>query len=245
MPSLSDLQRGFSAALVDRGPAASPRMAVYRANVHGSWSKALVGAYPIVRKMVGEEFFEGMAREYAHAFPSTSGDLSEYGERLAEFLAVFAHTQDVPYLPDVARMEWLAHRAYYAADAAPFDPRSLSCVPPERHHDMRISLAPACAMLASQWPLAKLWAVHQDGLHDIGATDLAAGPDRILVHRPFWRAEVYSLAPGDYRFLKSALSGATLGSALEAAVAHEPAFDPASALSRWVRAGVIVRLELR
>jgi hypothetical protein len=229
MPSLLEQQREFAAALL--APAAcSPRMAVYRANVHGNWSGALAGAYPVVRRIVGDEFFDAMAREYARAFPSVSGDLHEYGERLADFLAAHADAQDLPYLPDVARLEWLAHRAYYAADAAPFD---LS-------RPTRARLAPACGLLESAWPLPRIWAAHQEG-GDPASVDLGAGPERVLVHRAHWRVDVCSLRAGDYRFLERLQAGADLGTALEAAVAADCAFVARVALAAWVQAGVITQ----
>jgi hypothetical protein len=234
MRLLLEAQAQFAAALFGR--AAAPGMAVYRSNVLGNWAQALAGAYPIVRKIVGEEFFEALAREYARAHPSASGDLNEYGAQLAEFVRRFAHTQDLPYLPDVARMEWLAHRAYYAADPKPCDLEVFKTAYPET---VRVALAPACALLASEWPLARIWTVHQDGYEGEIEVDLRAGSDRILVHRPKWRAQVLSLTAGHYRFLESAARGETLGDALEAAAAEDPAFEPSLALAGWVGAGVV------
>jgi hypothetical protein len=228
------MQSRFATALLARS--AAPGMAVYRSNIFGNWAQALAGAYPIVRKIVGEEFFEGLAREYARSHPSVSGDLNEYGAQLAEFVAGFAHTQDLPYLPDVARMEWLAHRAYYAADPRPFD---LEVFKTSSAETVRLALAPACALLASDWPLARIWTVHQDDYEGEFDVDLRAGPDRILVHRPKWRAQVRSLAPGDYRFLDFARQRKTLSDALEAAAAEDPDFEPSLALVSWLDAGVI------
>jgi hypothetical protein len=85
--------------------------------------------------------------------------------------------------------------------------------------------------------------VHQDDYPGAIEVDLEAGPDRILVHRPRWRAQVRGLDPGDYRFLCGVRDAKTLGAALEAALIADPEFDPATALARWVDAGVIVRLE--
>src|SRR5574341_548220 len=230
MPSLPEMQAEFAAALFARGGSAG--MAVYRSNVFGNWAQALASAYPIVRKIVGDKFFEGLAREYARRYPSASGDLNEYGSELAQFVAGFAHTQDLPYLPDVARMEWPAHRAYYAREPAPFSLDGINDSSP-------LKLTPPCALLASEWPLARIWTVHQDDYQGEIAVDLNAGPDRILIHRPKWRAQVRSLAPGDYRFLDAARHGRALGEALESAAAEDAAFDPALALARWVDAGVI------
>jgi hypothetical protein len=234
MLSLHEWQSRFAAALLGRTGA--PGLAVYRGNAFGNWTQALAGAYPIVRKIVGEEFFEGLAHAYAIEHRSASGDLNEYGAELTEFVAAFAHTQDLPYLADVARMEWLAHRAYYAADAAPFDLTKISTSYPQA---LRFRLAPACALLASDWPLARIWTVHQDDYEGEIDVDLGSGPDRILVHRPHWRAQVRSLAPGDYHFLDSARRGKTLVEALEAAAAGDPDFDAPAALAGWVEAGVI------
>jgi uncharacterized protein len=227
MPSLLEQQRGFAAALL--APAAdSPRMAVYRANVLGNWRGALAGAYPVVQRIVGEDFFAALARDYAAACPSVSGDLHEYGAQLAKFLAAHEEARDLPYLPDVARLEWHAHRAHYAADPAPFDV--------SRPSEAR--LAPACALLESEWPLAQIWHAHQDG-GDPTTVDLGSGPDRVLVHRKGWRVAVRSLRPGDYRFLERL--GAGLGAALEAAVAADSGFDPRAALAFWVTEGVITQ----
>ena len=119
MRSLLELQREFGDELLGAGGA--PRMAIYRGNAFGNWHGALAGAYPVVRRIVGEAFFEAMARDYARACPSASGDLNEYGSRLAQFVERHDGTRDLPYLPDVARLEWLVHRAFFAADPARFD----------------------------------------------------------------------------------------------------------------------------
>jgi len=228
MPSLRELQEDFAAALLGGG--GPPRMAVYRGNVFGNWSAALGGAFPVTRKILGEQFFDAMARDYARAHPSQSGDLHEHGAQLAGFLEAYAHTQDLPYLPDVARLEWLAHRAYYAADAAPFDVS----------RPTEVRLAPACALLASAWPLARIWEAHQEG-GEPDKVNLGAGPDLVLVHRPGWRVEVSSLRPGDFRFLEQVGSGAGLGRALEAAAAEDPAFVPRVAFAAWIQAGALTQ----
>jgi len=229
MPSLLERQRAFAVALLDPACAQS-RMRVYRANAFGNWSAALAGAYPIVRAIVGPAFFELLARDYSQAAPSVSGDLHEYGAQLAAFLEGYPPATDLPYLPDTARMEWLAHVAHYAADAKPFD----------FSRPTQVRLAPACALLRSDWPLAGIWEAHQDG-GDPATVDLGAGPDRILVHRPGWRVEVCSLRAGDYRFLERLRVGEALGPALEAAVAADAAFVARVAFGAWVQAGVITQ----
>jgi len=255
MHAWHDVQRAFGAALADVGcaaaatehlrgaaPQALTRLAVYRGNVYGNYLKALSGSYPITRAIVGEEFFEGMAREYARQYPSTCGDLNAYGGMLADFVENFPPAGDLPYLPDVARMEWLAHRAYYAADGIPFDAARLMRTPQEEQERLRPVLASACALFKSSWPLKRLWEIHQDDYIGEFEIDLDSGPDRILIHRPEWQVRVDSLTRGDFRFLSGAMNGETLCEALAAAMEQGTGFDPGYALVHWVRVGVIVDL---
>jgi len=99
---LDRLQADFAAALVEPSAAAAlapalvghdarvlDRVALYRGNVSAAWEKALANAYPVVRALVGNEFFGGLARAYGRVHPSVSGDLNRFGARFAEFIDGF------------------------------------------------------------------------------------------------------------------------------------------------------------
>ena len=66
------------------------RFAVYRNNVHSSLNDGLAAAYPVVRRLVGDEFFHAMAGLYVQAYPPTTPLISEYGSSLADFIQGFA-----------------------------------------------------------------------------------------------------------------------------------------------------------
>ena len=109
MPDLATLQQRLSAALADVArsdeavsliagdPAhALNRLTIYRGNVIANAVRALAATYPIICKLVGNEFFDGLARAYCREYPSVSGDLNQLGERLADFVSAFPHTQSLP-----------------------------------------------------------------------------------------------------------------------------------------------------
>lgn len=239
MPPLLEAQRRFAARLLADEAPASWGISVYRGNVFGNWSGALALAFPIVRKVVGAGFFDAMARDFARAHGSCSGDLHDYGGELPDFLESYVHAADLPYLPDVARMEWFAHRAYYAPEAAPFDPPMLARLPAERLESLRLKLAPFCTLLRSRWPLARLWEIHQDDFRGEFSVDLDSGPDHVVIHRPRWQVSVRSVPPGEFHFLRGAEVGETLGIALATAASMDPSFDPSGVLARWVPQGVL------
>jgi len=257
VPDLAALQRAFADALTSRsidavsvsafsGPpeGVRRRLGFYRGNVQANGLKALRNAYPICALLVGEEFFDGMACEHGARMPSSSGDLNEYGAAFATFVDGFEPARSVPYLADVARLEWHVHRAHYAADAAAFDVARLAAVPEDRFGELRIALHPACALVESEWPLARLWEVHQPGYEGAFDVDFDAGPHRVLVYRPAFRVLVTALDAGSFAFLSRATAGDSLAAAVASARAVDASFTLDARLAQWVAARVIVDLKL-
>jgi len=151
--TLAALQQQFGAALFDRGREALlqpllsegrvERLALYRGNLTSGWERALGDVYPVVRQLMGDEFFEGLARAYGKACPSQDPDLAGFGARFADFLAGFGPAAAYPYLPDVARLEWAVHRAYLAPDLPPLGPEALGNMAPEALDTARFTLHPS------------------------------------------------------------------------------------------------------
>lgn len=256
MPDLAGLQHAFAAALTARSLAGASmaafagapervraRLALYRGNVQANARKALANAYPVCARLVGDDFFDGLAFEFAARTPSTSGDLNEYGVAFAEFLAGFAPvTEQVPYLPDVARLEWHAHRAHYAEDCAAFAVARLAAVPEDRFGRLCLKLHPACTLLESRWPLAQLWQVHQPDYAGAMTVIFDAAPERVLVYRPVFRVCVTALDAAEYAFLAAAQAGLRLVEAFARATAADPDFVLDSRLTRWVADRIVIDL---
>lgn len=216
------------------------RLGIYRGNVKASAAKAIGAAYPVIEKIVGGEFFLGLASQFQSRFPSCDGDLNEYGESFAAFLGEFPPAKEIPYLADVARLEWRVHRAHYAADPGPFNPARLAAVPPEQQQQLRPRLHPACHVLQSLHPIARLWEVHQDSFSGELDVDFPGSPTNALVYRPRFRVEVAQIGDGEAAFLAAVLEGETLETALAAAQLRDASFDLGGSLNEWVQSCVIV-----
>lgn len=249
---LDRLQADFAAALVDASAASRlapalvrsdvrvlERIALYRGNVSAAWEKSLANAYPVVRALVGDEFFGGLARAYGRLHPSASGDLNRFGARFAEFIDTFEHTQSLPYLGDVAALEWSVHTAHYAADPLPLTRERIAAFPPDELLAARFALNPACAWLRSPFPIASIWLAHQPQ-----AT--AALPDSLdrgeiaLVARPRWRVEVLLSSSGELAALERLREGSDVEGAITAGLRADPDFAFPKALVRWLDYAVLV-----
>jgi len=215
------------------------RLALYRGNVSAAWEKALANAYPVVRALVGDEFFGGLARAYGHAHPSNSGDLNRFGARFGEFIDAFEHTRALPYLGDVAALEWSVHAAHYAADAVALTREWIGALAPGELLTTRFALHPACAWLRSRFPVAGIWLAHQPQ-PTVGLPDSLDRGELALVVRPRWRVEVLSSSAGELAALARLRDGDDVEAAITAGLQAEPGFAFPKALVRWLDCSVLV-----
>jgi len=248
--ALAQHQQHFAAAMFShpqdapvlaavRAPHAQHRLALYRGNLSASWHKVLLNAYPVIAQLVGEEFFTALVREYGRAHPSTDGDLNRFGAHFASFLQAFPHTQDLPYLPDMARLEWLIYRAHFAESAPTLRPDAMAMAP-DAFEAARAQMHPAAALFESQWAIVEIWQAHQPGgaqlPQEIDSASYA------LVSRPQWRTVVTSITPASTAALQALQNGASMGAALDAAFEEDEEFDITGQLRLWLESGALMSL---
>jgi hypothetical protein len=239
-------QSDFRAALLDPDRPAPPgltdpdgrpagrRFDVYRNNVTVSLTEALRQCFPVVRKLVGDEFFAAMAREHLRAHPPTSPILMFYGDDMPAFLAAFPPVAHLGYLPDIARLELAMRRSYHAADARPVAAEALGALPPEAFLAARIRLAPAVRLIRSDWPIHAIWHANMTG----GEQPKQRRAEDVVVLRPDYDPVPHLLPDGAGAFVEALGRGQPVGQALDAA----PEFDLAATLSLLLTGGAIAGL---
>ncbi len=82
------------------------RFNVHRNNVMLSLIEALQDTFPVVTSLVGSEFFNYMARCFIQKNPPQSPILVEYGHQFPGFIKHFKAAETLPYLAEVAQLEW-------------------------------------------------------------------------------------------------------------------------------------------
>ena len=105
---------------------------IYRHHVFTSLTAALEATYPVVVRLVDPASFASPPTGISGTHPPSSPCLFEYGATLGEFLARFAPSQPLVYLPDVARLEWAMNVALHAPDAALIERAALARGPTDR-----------------------------------------------------------------------------------------------------------------
>jgi len=122
MSSLRDIQMAFSDAMtgqkvdavageLDRTKGSPLRsIALYRRLIRINYLQVLKITYPVLYRLVGEQYFGILARGYFKIHPSTGGDLFPYGS----YVPVFLEELNVPSLfVQVAKLEWACHEVVF------------------------------------------------------------------------------------------------------------------------------------
>lgn len=164
-----------------RGALDLARFEVYRASVEANLGNALRDTYPVVNRLVGEDYFGQVARAYLRAHPSRSGDIHAFGAEFESFLAAQDSAEDFPYLPDVARLECLAHQAFHAADAEPITLGALAELPSESYGGL--CLLPSVRLMHSEFPVHRIWQINQESWAGDAVVRLEEGGVRLAVTR--------------------------------------------------------------
>lgn len=246
MPAHPDLQAAFALALTEDmlppgATSADPaetarRFAVYRNNVAVSLAAALGTRFPVIRRLVGDDFFAALAGFYARTERPQGPVLHEWGAGFPAFLAAFPPLAAYPYMADVARIELARGRAFHAADAKPIDPADLAMANPDA---LRLALHPSVALLPLAYPAVSIWQANQPGAAPSGP--VPTGPETALVLRDrAFDVPVRTVGPGDAAMLAALADHALLVDAAQAAQMAEPGHDPQPILLYLMQTGTLV-----
>lgn len=244
MSSLAHDPARFVAALLGtdtppelRDAAESGRFEIYRNNVVTGLVRALASRFPATERLVGGAFFAALAQAFVRRHPPRSPLLMTYGDALPDFLRGYGPARDLPYLPDVARLEVARGQAYHAADAEGLPASAFAALPADRIGGTRLTLHPSVIVLRSAHPVVSIWAAQQE------PTAMPVGAwvaEDALVHRRGERVAVETLAPGEAAFLLALRRDASIADAVSEAMEDAPAFDASQALTRLLRDGLVV-----
>ena len=220
---------------------ATRRLEIYRHNVHANLRGVLKDIYPVIHAIVGDAFFQQAADQFVGTHPSRSGDLNQFGGEWAAFLAAYPHAAELPYLRDVARLEWAWHQSFHAGDGQACDLAQLAAIPAEEHGALCFFLHPAVRLIESDFPILRIWEVNQPAFGGEIKVDWDAPVDTLLVYRTDGvEVLIKRITGAGFAFLQALEQHASLEAAAAAALNLDNAFDLQGFLLESVQSGVII-----
>ncbi len=227
LPGMSPLASNNVAdfGLFDSGFASNHRgFLAYQANGLELAHRTLAGTYPVMQQLIGDESFAALAAALWQAHPPVRGDLAHWGGELAEFVRHSEQLADEPYLPDLARAEWVLQQFKTAPDETA-DLASLQQLISGDPSVINLCVTHTAQGLDSPWPLASLWLVHQPAAYDaslenkpgfeqVGVQIRQRVAQTALMWRDGHRPRLREALPGEVTFIAALQQGQSLDQAL-------------------------------
>ena len=241
------MQIEFSQALLDpelpvpdgvidpKGRPAGRRYNVYRNNVVVSLSEALAAAFPVVQKLVGEQFFTAMAGVFVRQHPPKTPLMIYYGDEFPDFLRTFPPVAQLPYLPDVAQLEYARRLTYHSADADPCPPDKLALLQTDGLENRQLTLHPSLHILRSEHPIFSIWRLNSTD----DQTPVISTPEIVMISRPAAEVTMNRISDSAAAFIE-ALQRYPLGEAADRTAADHPQFDITENLTAILQSGLLI-----
>ncbi|NBW48493.1 MAG: hypothetical protein EBR49_00115 [Betaproteobacteria bacterium] len=230
-----DAMKNIAARAIDPG---ARGLKAYQSNAHALAERALQAAYPVLTQLLGVESMGDLARAYWHAHPPVRGDVAQWGESLADFVASSSQLQDTPFLPDVARLEWALH-SMATLENANSELNTLTLLSTQDSGMLCLRLSPGAAVQCSDWPVATIHAAHRENgpsFEEVGRLLQAKAGEDAVVWRQGFKPCVRVALEGEAVFLHALLAGRSLGEALDAV----PHLDVSQWLTVAVQSGLLL-----
>ncbi len=218
------------------------RFNVYRNNVALSLITVLKDVYPVVMALVGEEFFQTLARHFSARHLPETPMMFQYGAALPAFIETYEPARQIPYLPAIAALEWARNEALYSADAATAKLEELTTYEEEDIPNLFFELHPAVKLVKTPWPIVSIWQAHQTENGEAQLSDLPDEAQTALITRPELTVWVTKISPSSAVFITRLQDRQTFGSAVEAAVEKDPAFDISTNLAKLFSLGAVTSI---
>ncbi|MFH1724964.1 MAG: DNA-binding domain-containing protein [Elusimicrobiota bacterium] len=238
--SLLELQRDFAASLRKPEPRAStleaivpggrlsPEQAlgVYRSSYVAQLTEALGETFEGVWRVLGDEDFFRVSREYVAGHPSKSPNLSDYGFDFPAYLARQRDFDDLPFLRELGEFEWDFKELFH--QETPKEPGPDRFAAAERSGDIRLVFSPATRLRRHRYGTYAVWTHGREG----GEWPVPwNGEERLLLYRKEENVLVARLDEIEYDLISRVRSGQPLSRALDAVARRRRRLEP-----EWVGA---------
>lgn len=253
MLSLSETQAQFRAAvetpdspvpamLVAPAPLAG-RLDIYRRHYREGLTRHLLGRYPTVEWLLGSRRMIAVLDRFIVQSPPIAPCMAEYGQALIAALRADAVAQDVPYVADVAELDWHLGNVSVAIDQPALEITRLAEFPGEMLPDLVLNLQPGLRFMTAGWPVDELVRIR---LSEQQPETLAFAPGAVALQLRGARGTfgIARLTPAVLAFRAALAEGLPLGDAIAAALAADAAFDLPTGLATLFAEGLVSAIAL-
>ncbi len=215
------------------------RFAIHRDGYPARIASSLAEAFPAVVNIIGDGSLASLTDRFIRDGGCSERNLNRIGRSLPAFLEGDPLMRELPFLPDLAALEWAVFECFHSAPGDEFDPSRIGAFSSDDWAHARIVFRPGTAVVGSEWPIHELWNTRDLDRSEIDV-DLSGRPERVLVYHVGFAIETHTVDLIEAHALESLLAGARLGELMEGFAERGAEPDRVAALfARWTELGFL------
>lgn len=185
------------------GVSLQKRMGTYKNNYTTGLGEVLAGTFQTVTALVGEEFMQGVCAQFTRKHSPKKACMHEYGNEFPEFLEQFEPAKSLPYLPDMARLDWCANTAYHAHNIPALTPEALQSIDLTAD-GLTLKIHPSATTLHSDFAINDLRAYVRDEERQKNEKfQITQSDTSLLISRQNGMVYIQDLTPAEYTILNT------------------------------------------
>lgn len=158
--------------------------------------------YAALKRVLGTDLFRALIVDYLEAHPSRDYSAAALGVKMPEFLQTHELSETLPYLPDLARLEWNVVHAFFAQDSEALSLEGLGSITEEQWLSAAFRLDRSVRLLQSRWNIDAVWKSKDQPVEE---------EERwLVIYRSNYKVRVESLTQVQYKMLEGLSEGLAL-----------------------------------
>jgi len=188
---------------------AEQRLQVYRNSFIMGVSEALAITYQHTLTLVGEDFFNSVARAFILATPPVENNIITYGLGFDEYLNSLPQLAEMPFISEMARFEWLLEQTTNKEiEDKQLDITQLALVAEEQFGEIQFQVPTQLTLFHSKQDIRHLYQMLIEDA--VVESELNNDCYLVLKKQPDFRVELITLEQGQFQLLKQICDGKTL-----------------------------------
>ena len=230
---------------------ARDRLSIYANAYYARLIECLGDSYPVLKRILGDETFNGFAFDYLQRYPSRSYTLSHLGEYFSQYLDETrpdASDADSPdgdhalgwpdFLIDLAKLEWTIAQVFDGPGIEGKETLKAGQLQDINAHQwpmVRLHTVPCLHLLSTRFPLNEFYRATRRASEGDNISFPPPMDSYMAVTRRDYVVRHHELSHAQYVLLSALSEGGTLGGAIDQAAAYSDLADEelAKELQQW------------
>jgi len=183
---------------------------IYRNNFVMGVTEALSATYQHTLALVGETFFNAVARQFILSAPPQENNMMTYGNGFSEYLHNLEQLKELPYVAEMARFEWLLEQTTNKKlQTVSLDFQQLKSIPTDQLENIIFQIATQVSIFSSKQNIQHLY--NMIIRQQVQETDLNQICYLALKKQENFSVELILLSEAEFLLLQQMMQHKTMG----------------------------------